>query len=59
MKISFDPAKRERTRTQRGLDFEHAAKMFAGPTLTLPDQRQDYGETRYQSLTPWRATPRP
>ena len=23
--------------------------MFAGPTLTLPDERQDYGEIRYQT----------
>jgi uncharacterized DUF497 family protein len=33
----------------RGLDFQDAAKVFAGPTLTLPDERQDYGEGRYQT----------
>jgi uncharacterized DUF497 family protein len=33
----------------RGLDFQDAAKVFAGPTLTLPDERQDYGEDRYQT----------
>jgi uncharacterized protein len=49
VKISFDPVKRLRTLIERGLDFEDAPKMFAGPTLTLPDERQDYGETRYQT----------
>jgi uncharacterized DUF497 family protein len=33
----------------RGLDFQDAAKVFAGLTLTLPDERQDYGEDRYQT----------
>ena len=34
---------------ERGLDFEDATKVFAGLTLTLPDERQDYGEDRYQT----------
>jgi uncharacterized DUF497 family protein len=34
---------------ERGLDFEDATKVFAGLTLTLPDERQDYGEGRYQT----------
>lgn len=34
----------------RGLDFEDAAEVFAGPTLTLPDLREDYGEDRYQTI---------
>ena len=33
----------------RGLDFQDAAKVFAGPTLTLQDERRDYGEDRYQT----------
>ena len=33
----------------RGLDFQDAEKVFAGPTLTLPDERQNYGEDRYQT----------
>ena len=49
MKITYDPAKRFRTLSERGLDFEDAPKMFAGPTLTLPDERQDYGEPRFQT----------
>jgi uncharacterized protein (DUF4415 family)/uncharacterized DUF497 family protein len=34
---------------ERGLDFDRAREVFAGPTLTLPDVRQDYGEDRYQT----------
>jgi uncharacterized DUF497 family protein len=33
----------------RGLDFQDAVKVFAGPTLTLQDERRDYGEDRYQT----------
>ena len=49
MRITYYPAKRLRTLSERGLDFEDAPKMFAGQTLTLPDERQDYGEPRYQT----------
>jgi uncharacterized DUF497 family protein len=46
MKITFDSAKRDRTLADRGLNFEDAAKVFAGATLDLEDNRKDYGETR-------------
>ena len=46
MAITYDPAKREKTRKDRGLDFEDAAVFFAGVTLELEDTRKDYGETR-------------
>lgn len=49
MRVSFDPTKRERTLAERGLDFEDAAVVFAGPTLTIEDERNDYGETRLQT----------
>lgn len=49
MKISCDPGKRDVTLRERGLDFFDAAHVFGGPTLTLEDDRFDYGETRYQS----------
>ena len=49
MQITYDPAKRAETLAERGLDFEDATKVFAGLTLTLPDERQDYGEDRYQT----------
>jgi uncharacterized DUF497 family protein len=49
MMITCDPAKRERTLIERGLDFLDAESVFAGDTLTLEDDRLDYGETRYQT----------
>jgi uncharacterized DUF497 family protein len=49
VKISYDPGKRAITLTERRLDFKDAPKVFAGPALTLPDERQDYGEIRYQT----------
>ena len=49
MAIVFDPAKRARTLAERGLDFADAATVFAGVTLTLADQRRDYGEERWQT----------
>ena len=46
IRITFDPAKREWTLRERGLDFEKAAEVFAGPTFDQTDDRRDYGETR-------------
>ncbi len=46
MRISFDPAKREKTLAERGLDFADAALVFVGVTLEFEDTRKDYGETR-------------
>lgn len=46
MKILFDPAKREKTLADRGLDFADAAFVFAGTTLETEDTRKSYGETR-------------
>lgn len=47
MKISFDSAKREWTLEHRGLDFVDAERVFAGPGITVEDDRRDYGEDRY------------
>lgn len=46
MKITFDPRKRDAALSERGLNFEDAALVFAGVTLELEDTRRDYGETR-------------
>ena len=46
MQISFDPAKRDTTLTERGLDFADAPEVFAGLTFEAEDARFDYGETR-------------
>jgi hypothetical protein len=35
MRITFDPAKRDKTLAERGLDFAVAETVFAGVTLTL------------------------
>ena len=50
MKITFDPAKREATLTERGLDFADAAVIFAGRELTVEDTRRNYGEPRFQTV---------
>ncbi len=50
MPVEFDPAKRATTLEQRGLDMARADDVFDGPTLTVPDDRQDYGELRYISI---------
>lgn len=47
MQITYDPQKRTWTLAERGLDFEHAAQLFAGRTIDLPDDRKDYGEDRW------------
>ena len=46
MAITFDPAKREATFRERGLDFATAGDVFAGPVFERPDDRFDYGEQR-------------
>ena len=47
MRITFDPAKRDLTLLYRGLDFTSAAEVFAGRHVTAPDDRKDYGESRF------------
>ena len=49
MKITYDPAKRQKALAERGLDFVADAKVFDGVPLTLLDDRQDYGEPRFQT----------
>lgn len=46
MLIWYDPAKREWTLRERGLDFEDAPIVFAGLTVEVEDRRKDYGEKR-------------
>jgi len=47
MEITFDQAKRDATLEHRGLDFAEAAKVFAGLTATVQDDRKSYGEDRF------------
>ena len=44
---TWDEAKRQATLRERGLDFADAAQVFAGRAITLPDNRRDYGESRF------------
>jgi uncharacterized protein len=45
--ITFDPQKRQRTLSERGIDFAvDAEKVFSGETATFEDLRFDYGEVR-------------
>jgi uncharacterized DUF497 family protein len=46
MKISFDPAKRERTLRERQLDFMDAEQVFSDVRIDQEDDRFDYGELR-------------
>jgi uncharacterized DUF497 family protein len=46
MKITFDPAKRASTLSDRSLDFADADEVFAGKALNIPDERCNYGEPR-------------
>jgi uncharacterized DUF497 family protein len=46
MAVIFDPLKRQATLINRGLDMALADEVFAGATLTVADDRRDYGEAR-------------
>ena len=50
MKIEFDPAKRQLTLEHRGLDMAQAGEIFEHTTLTIADDRKDYGEPRYITI---------
>ena len=50
MLIEFDPTKRADTLSARGLDMARAGEMFAGATLTVEDDRRDYGEDRFITI---------
>ncbi len=46
MRITFDPAKRDKALAERGLDFADAEFVFAGVTVEIEDTRKNYGEPR-------------
>ena len=50
VEISYDPAKRNKTLIERGLDFEDAPEAFAGFALTAADTRFEFGEDRYVTV---------
>lgn len=50
MPIEFDPDKRALTLAHRGLDMAEAEIVFGSPSLTIEDDRMDYGEPRYITI---------
>ena len=50
MKFEFDAKKRRETLLHRGLDLADADEVFAGNTLTVIDDRKDYGEERFITI---------
>lgn len=50
VKITFDPAKRDRTLADRGLDFAEAKDVFSGATIDIEDLRFAYPEMRVMSV---------
>jgi uncharacterized protein len=50
MAITFDPAKRDKTLDERGLDFADAALVLDGPIWDFPDERSEYGEVRITAI---------
>ncbi len=50
MAVEFDGAKRRFTRDARGLDMARAGEVLAGTTLTVVDDRKDYGEDRFITI---------
>ena len=50
MRIEFDPVKRQRTLDNRGLDMARGDEIFRGATVTIADDRKDYGEPRFITI---------
>jgi uncharacterized DUF497 family protein len=50
MKISFDPAKDERNRKERGFSLEVGVEVIRHQVTTRLDDRHDYGEDRLVSF---------
>ena len=50
MRVEYDPEKRAETLRKRGLDLAEAGRVFDDPILTIEDDREDYGETRFVTV---------
>ena len=50
MRMEFDAVKRAATLELRGLDMARAGEVFDGTTLTVEDDRRDYGEARFITI---------
>ncbi|MBU6165900.1 MAG: BrnT family toxin [Alphaproteobacteria bacterium] len=47
MDIEYDDGNRAQTLANRGLDFHDPPRLFSGTSVTLRDDRRDYGEPRW------------
>ncbi len=52
MRYEWDEAKRQSNIQKHGIDFIGIARVFAGKTVTILDDRLDYGENRFVTLGP-------
>ncbi len=50
MQFTWHEPKRQANLKKHGMDFADAAQVFAGPTFTFEDNREDYGEQRWVTL---------
>jgi uncharacterized DUF497 family protein len=50
MRFEWDEAKRESNLIKHGIDFIDVEKIFEGETVTILDDRLDYGEERFITL---------
>lgn len=48
--ITYDPAKSEINRQKHGLGLEEFQGFDNGVSVTVPDDRKNYGEARYRSF---------
>ena len=50
VRFDWDEAKRRANLRKHGIDFLDVPAIFAGDTVTVPDDRFDYAETRHVTL---------
>ncbi len=50
MRFDWDEAKRRANLRKHGIDFADVPAIFAGDTVTVLDDRYEYGEARYITL---------
>ena len=50
MQLTWDEWKRAKTLEERGLDFARVQEIFTGQHVTITDDREDYGESRFFSV---------
>jgi hypothetical protein len=50
MRFTWHELKRQSTLNRRDLDFADAELVFAGPTFTFEDDRENYGDQRWETL---------